>query len=238
MFETFWNVYLYQPLFNVLIWIYNNWTSHNLGWAVIYLTVALRVVLLPFTLIEERDKIKNMELMEEIRRLHKGYQNDPILKKEEIRKTLRKRKVRPWARVFELGIQLLVLVLLYQVFLHGIQGDRVFKTLYSWVNFPGPINTIFYGFQLGKRHDILWAGLVGLFLWTEIYVDYTSHKLKPTKADLFYFILFPFFVAWLLWILPMVKSLFVLTSLLFSVVVHQLMKGFMLGKPKPAGGHH
>ena len=61
-FSQFWNVYLYQPLFNFLIWIYNNWTNMNFGWAVVYLTLILRFVLLPFTLINERNRVRNAEI--------------------------------------------------------------------------------------------------------------------------------------------------------------------------------
>lgn len=230
MFETLWTTYLYQPLFNVLIWIYNNLTPLNLGWAVVYLAILVRVVLLPFTIMEERNKIRNLRLVEAVKEIERGYKSDHILKKEEIRKVLKKRKVQPWLTVIVLGAQLLVLVLLYQVFLQGITGERVFRTLYSWVNFPGKINTVFFGFDLGTRHDIVWSGAVGVFLFLEIYLNFRINRLRVTQADLLYLILFPLFVWWLLWILPMVKSLFVLTSLLFSVLVHQFMKMTMFKK--------
>jgi membrane protein insertase Oxa1/YidC/SpoIIIJ len=60
-----------------------------MGWAVIYLTISLRIVLLPFTLISERNRMKNQELEQEIERIDKEFQKDPILKKEEIRNTLK-----------------------------------------------------------------------------------------------------------------------------------------------------
>ena len=46
---------------------------------------------------------------------------------EEIRKIMKKNMVSPWAKVMSLGFQLLVLVLLYQVFIRGITGERVIK---------------------------------------------------------------------------------------------------------------
>src|SRR3989344_3865333 len=134
MFEALWNTYLYQPLFNTLIWIYNNFTAQNFGWAVVYLAILVRVVLLPFTIMEERNKIRNLRLVDAVKEVERGYKSDPILKKEEIRKVLKKRKVQPWLTVVVLGAQLLVLVLLYQVFLQGITGERVFRTLYSFVD--------------------------------------------------------------------------------------------------------
>lgn len=223
---------LYQPLFNALIWIYNNWTEMNLGWAVVYLTLFLRIALLPFTIIDERDKAKNEALVEDLRRVEKGYKNDPVQRKEEVRKILKKRKVRPWAKATVLGVQLLVLVLLYQVFIAGITGERVARTLYPSVDHPGVINTEFYGFDLGTRHDWAWAGAVALWLMAEVYVGLRKRKTEFTKTDLTYFLLFPAAVFFALWWLPMVKSLFILTSMLFSVIVGGFLG--LLFKPRKA----
>lgn len=232
MLDIIWNDFLYKPIFNTLIWLYNNWAHQNLGWAIVYLTIGLRLFLLPFTLIGERNKIKNMSLAEDIKRLEKDYHHDPILKKQEIRKVVKQRKIRPWTSVISLGVQLLVLVLLYQVFVQGITGERILKILYSWINFPGSMNNNFYGFHLGERHTIIGPGIVGLFLLVEIYLDYKKRKPSLSQSDLFYFILFPLVSFFLLWWLPMVKSLFILTSMIFSVIVHQFMK--LLFKPAKA----
>ncbi|HYE60235.1 MAG TPA: YidC/Oxa1 family membrane protein insertase [Candidatus Kapabacteria bacterium] len=239
MFGTFWHDFLYQPLFNLLIYVYSNWTNFNFGWAVIYVTILLRLALLPFTLVTERDKIKNQELAAEIHRVEKQFHNDQVIKKDEIRKILRKRKVHPWAKIVVLGMQLLVLILLYQVFLRGITGEKILKILYPSIDFPGKINTMFYGFDLGEPHNILWAGLVWIFLFGEIYLDYRKSKPKLRKSDLLYFIFFPTGVALLLYMLPMVKSLFVLTSMVFSVIIYQFSKMLFKDKPKPtAAAHH
>ncbi len=232
MLEIIWNDFLYRPLFNGLIWMYNNWTDQSLGWAVVYLTIALRTLMLPITIIGARNKARNQELVEELRQVEKEYHKDPILKKQELRKRIKARRIKPWTSVVSLGIQLLVLVLLYQVFWHGITGEKIIKILYDFVNFPGSINTNFYGFDLGATHDIIWAGFVGLFLLTEIYVDYKRRKPKLSQADLFYFLLFPLATAIVLWILPMVKSLFILTSMVFSLVVRQFTNLMFKSKPK------
>src|SRR3989344_3184026 len=206
---TIWNDFLYTPLFNLLIWIYNGWADGNLGWSVIYLTVILRTVLLPFSLINEYNKTKNEALYREIKEIEKVYQNDDILKKQEIRQAMKKRRVQPWAKAVVLGIKALVLVLLYQSI--------------AW---PGVINTNFYGFELGMTHDIIWSGIVGIFLLVEIYINLRRFKGGIERKDLTYFILFPTFIFILLWIIPMVKSLFILTSLIFSVVVGNIARLF------------
>ncbi len=234
MFGTIWHDFLYQPLFNVLIWFYNNWADQNLGWAVVYLTIMLRLVLLPFTIVTENTRIKNEELYEDVKRVDHEFKKDQVLKKEEIRKILKKRKVHPWAKSIVLGVQLLVLILLYQVFLRGITGEKMVKILYESVDFPGKINTIFYGFDLAQVHDYIWSGVVAIWLGLEIY--FALSKRKAHMADLVYFVFFPAFVFLALWWLPMVKSLFILTSMLFSAILHQFMK-LLYSKPKAKGSH-
>lgn len=232
MLFEFWNEFLYRPLFNFLIWMYNNWTEGNMGWAIVCLTVFLRLALLPFTIIAERNKIRNRVLVDEIKRIEKGYQKDPILKNQEIRRVLKDKRIRPWSSVISLGAQLLVLLLLYQVFMRGIAGERVriLRLLYDFVDYPGTINTLFYGFELNATHDWFWAGLVMVFLMLYIYGEYHQYKVKLTKGDLAYFLLFPILTFMVLYYLPMVKSLFVLTSLVISLVIHVLVVAFF--KPK------
>jgi len=140
-------------------------------------------------------------------------------------KIMRKNRISPWAKAITLGIQLLVLVLLYQVFIRGINGDRVVKILYPWIDFPGKINTNFYGFEVGKLHDSIWAGIAALYLFVSIYID--NRKVKhwePSKATFLF--LFPLFTFGALWILPMVKSLFILTTMIFSDTISLLRKIF------------
>jgi len=217
-----WNELFYRPLFNFLIWMYNNWTSQNMGWAIVYLTVFLRIALLPFTISAERGKLKNKELVDELKRIEKGYKKDPILKNQEIRRALKNKKIRPWSSAISLSIQLLVLVLLYQVFMSGLAGKQVeiLKLLYDFVDFPGRINTLWYGFELEEPHSIVAGMAVMAFMMVYIYSEYHKFKVKLTKGDLAYFLLFPLGTFIVLYYLPMVKSLFIFVSLAFSAIVH------------------
>ncbi len=230
MLATVWHDFLYQPLFNALIWLYNNVTDKNLGWAVVYLTITLRIILLPFTFVTERNRIKDDDLGKEVGQITKDTHMDPITRKEEVRKILKKRRVSPWSKFIVLGVQVLVLILLYQVFLRGITGEKIAKVLYPVIDFPGKINVMFYGFNLGEFHTIIWPGVVALWLLVEIYIGYRHKKDGLNKADLAYFLLFPAFSFFALWLLPMVKSLFILTSMAFSVIIHWF--SILIFKPK------
>ncbi|MCB9799009.1 YidC/Oxa1 family membrane protein insertase [Candidatus Nomurabacteria bacterium] len=219
MFADIWFSYLYQPIFNLLIWVYNNWTDQNLGWAVVYVTVFLQVALLPFSLINARNTVINREIAEDVKRISKEFNNDPVQRKEEIRKILKRRNYSPWSKTFYLGIQAVFLILLYQVFIDGIQGKHVVELLYKSVDFPGAINTDFYGFDLGQTHTLVWPAIVVALIYIEIYFDFRKRSGKLKKTDLTYFLLFPTVVLVTLYVLPMVKSLYVLVSMLLAIVI-------------------
>lgn len=232
MFSTFWHIFLYQPVFNALIWIYSNITNFNLGWAVVWLTIFLRIILLPLTFISVRDANRQEKAREEAEKAARAFKNDPIARKEEIRNIMKKNHVSPWAKMLTLGLQLLVLVLLYQVFLGGITGQKMYKNLYPSVDFPGKININFYGFDIGRQHDVFWAGIVAIYLFANIlWGNRFSKKWDSSKAA--YLILFPLFTFTALWILPMVKSLFILTSMLFSDII-SIARYIIMPKKKSA----
>lgn len=230
--NALWEIYLYQPLFNGLIWLYNNVADQNLGWAIVYLTLIIRFALLPFTILTERNQLRNDELNAEIKKLNQEMANDPVAKKQAIRALLKKKKIYPWTKAVTLGIQGLVILLLYEVFTQGTSGERIIKTLYPFIEFPGKINTMFFGFDINATHTFFWPGLIALWLAAEIYIELKKDGMI-TKAELWYFIFFPLFTFALLWWLPLVKSIFVLTSMVFSVIVHQITLLFVKKKSEP-----
>ena len=216
MLATLWHDFLYTPLLNLLILLYNGPAFGHLGFAIIYLTIISRIVLLPFTVVSERSKMLYDKLAEKIDRIEHDFKNDPVQKKEIIRQVMREHRVSPWAKVLVLAGQALILVLLYQVFIGGINGKL--SDLYSWVSKPDFINTVFMGYDLGVR-SLFWSGLVGVILFLEIYSDQKSQGNPITRSDVFYQLFFPLVVFLILWALPMAKSIFILTSLIFSFLV-------------------
>ncbi len=229
MIVDIWNNILYQPVFNALIFIYNNWTDHSLGWSIVYLTVILRLVLLPLAILHLTRAKRNQELTDEVKELEVQYKNDLVLRKQEIRKVLKNRHVNPWAKALSLGIQGLMLVLLYEVFLGGITGRKMIDLLYSFIDFPGSIDSMFYGISLGARYTLLWPIITAILLFLENYLEIKKKKKKFNKKDLNYLVLFPFSIFVLLWMLPMAKSLFVFTSMIFSIIVNPIL-AFIFGQ--------
>ena len=222
-----WLNWLYIPVFNALIWLYNGWAKENLGYAVILLTIGLRLVLLPLSIISEKNKVKYRILVAKVAELEKSFKNDSVTLKVKIRELFKKNKVNPWAKILVLGIQALMLVLLYQVFIGGLARYKL-NILYPSIERPEVINTEFYGFELGVR-DWRWPASVAIVLFLENYLE--QRKRKTTRGEQLYAIFFPLMTFFVLWALPMVKSVFILTSLAFSYIL-SMFKGRFASEKK------
>lgn len=211
-----WHNFLYLPLLNTLIFLYNGPAFQNLGVAIIFLTLGIRFLLLPFSIISEFKEGLYKKLAHEANLIKQAYKDDPVLQKQEIRELLRKHKVSPWAKAIVLGVQAVVLVILYQVFIGGMKFSQ--PTFYSWVIAPDFVNTNFLGFDLARR-SILWPFLVAAFLYLEIVWEQRLRRGFLMSSDLVYRFFFPLMSFIVLAVLPMAKSVFILTSLLFSVII-------------------
>lgn len=214
----FWFSILYQPVFNLLVWIYNNLTAGNMGYAVVAMTVMLRLCLLPLSIISERDVNRQKKVEMEAFSAARAFKNDPVAQKEEARRIIRLYRVSPWAKVTSLLIQGLVFFLLYQVFVGGMMGDRTVNVLYEGNNLVGKVNIDFYGFNISRTHDWVWPGICALYLFISIFIEEFGRK-DMDKSELYFLFLFPGFVFLFLYSLPMVKSLFILTSMMFSDIL-------------------
>ncbi len=192
--------------------------------AVIILTILLRLVMLPLTVISEKGKGKYMELDKKVTSILDDRYTDPVKKREIIRDLLRKNSVSPWAKSITLAIQGVVLVVLYQVFMGGINMHK-FENLYSWVYVPDYVNTVFFGFDLGQR-SIYWSAIVAIILFLEIKFEQDGRKSILQNSEVVYRYAFPFFTFLILYYLPMVKSLFILTSIIFSFIVMAVVSKF------------
>ncbi len=229
MIFDFFQIILYEPLFNLLVWIYNDYTVQNFGWAVIYMTIGLRVAMLPISFIDERNKLRYSMLEKRIDSIQRDFHKDPVGERERVRGLMREFGVSPWAKTLSLLIQGLIFVVLYWVFIRGVNSAQIGAFLYSFVDHPGIISTDFFGFNIAENSAI-WSGIVGLLLFVGISFEQKGEKVS--KSDMYYRILFPLAVFLFLWYLPMVKSLFFLTSISFSYMLVILRKIF-IKKPKP-----
>ena len=134
--------------------------GHDLGFAIIALTILVRVILTPFTHKALFTQQKVRELEPHIAKIKEDLKDK---KEEQARKIMdlyRQHGINPFSGFLMLFIQLPLLIALYWVFSKNftdIQGD-----LYSFVSFPDKVNTMFLWIFDLTRRSIIFAFAAGL----------------------------------------------------------------------------
>jgi len=180
------NALLSQPLFNGLIFFYK--LFGNLGWAIIFLTILIRLLMIPLTLPSLKAASKLKEIAPEIERLKKKYANDKQgFAKAQI-ELYRKYGINPASGCFPQIIQLVILVALYQAFTRVLRPDgnmavKINEFLYPFLRLPAEtvVNTRFFYLELTKPDVFRLSGfsfpLPGLFLLAAALVQFISSKM-------------------------------------------------------------
>lgn len=144
---------LYRPLLNLLVGITNVLPTHNVGLAIILVTLLVRLLLLPSSLHHAKQMRANQGKMQdvkkEIEKAKKKHKGDKAKEAEETMRIYREAGVNPASGCLPLLIQLPVLIALYRVFLNGLSPE-VYTSLYSFVMEPGALQTVLFGIPLNE----------------------------------------------------------------------------------------
>ncbi len=149
------HTFLYDPLFNGLIFLYNTVAFKDLGIAIILLTIIIRVILYPLFY----KSFKNQTIMQKLQPTLQQIQHDHKENKEEQARRMmalyREHQVNPFSSFFLIFLQLPVLIALYQVFSSGIT-DAALSGLYSFVTNPGQLTHSLLGLiDLEKKNIVI-----------------------------------------------------------------------------------
>ncbi len=157
---------LYQPLFNLLVWLYDVLPGGDIGVAIIVLTIIIKVILLPLTIKSMKSQKALQGLQPKIDALKKEYGD----KKDEMAKAMMalysKEKVSPFSSCLPMLVQLPILFALYRVLRDGLDSVGLETWLYPFVANPGFIDPVFIGLvDLSSRSIPLAvaAGIVQFF---------------------------------------------------------------------------
>jgi len=131
---------IYQPLFDVLILFYD-WLG-DFGFAVIALTVAIRILLYPLAAKAIRVQKATTRIQPQMKDIQKKYKDDKEKQALEMMALWRENKINPLSGFLLLLVQIPVLWGLYRVFWDGFK-DESLAMLYGFVPNPGSVDPMF-----------------------------------------------------------------------------------------------
>ncbi len=135
---------LTQPLFNLLVFLYNLVPGHDFGVTIILITLIIKFALFPLSLQSIKSQKALQDLQPKMDELRKKYKDDQQKQSAELMKLYSEHKVNPLSSCLPLLIQLPILIALYQVFNFGFHAENL-SSLYSFVHNPGALSTTLLG---------------------------------------------------------------------------------------------
>ncbi len=139
---AFFNTYLYLPTLSSLVFIYNTVAFHDLGLAIVFLTIAVRIVLFPVFYKGAKDQALMQRIQPHIKKIQLDHKDDKEMQAKEMLNLYKKYKLNPFSGILLLFLQLPVFIVLFQVFSKEL-STGVFAT------------TTFLGFSLGSKGFVL-----------------------------------------------------------------------------------
>lgn len=176
--ELFHNV-LSVPIFNLLVFLYNVLPGGDIGFAIIALTVLIKLILWPFMSQSLRSQKALQELQPKIEELKTKHGDDREALAKAMMGLYQREKVNPLASCLPLLIQLPILIALYRVLLAGF-GEETLAELYGFVSNPGEINHVFFGVIDLSVASLYLAILAGYFQFMQTRMLIT--KRPPTAV--------------------------------------------------------
>jgi YidC/Oxa1 family membrane protein insertase len=150
----------YQPILNLLVFLYNTVSFQDLGIAIILLTILIKLILWPLGQQSIKSQKSLQDLQPKIEDLKKKYVGDKVGLSQATMALYKEHKINPFSSCLPLLVQLPFLFAVYQVFRDGL-GNKL-DLVYPFIYKPEIINSISFGFlDLGKPNVYL-AVLAGL----------------------------------------------------------------------------
>ncbi len=173
-------VLFYQPILNLLVFLYNVIPGNDIGVAIVVMTVAIRLVLMPLS----KQSIKSQKSMQDIQpkvnEIKKKYANNKEEMGRQMMALYKEEKVNPFSSCLPLLIQLPFLWAVFKVFRDGLNGGSL-DLVYGFIARPEIINPISLGFIDLSRPNVCLAVLAGLAQFWQ--VKMLSRTKPQVKAE-------------------------------------------------------
>ncbi len=147
-------IIFYQPILNLLVWLYNIMPFNDFGAAIIALTIVIKLVFWPLGRKAIKSQKALQDLQPQIEEIKRQYADDKAGSSQAMMALYKNNKVNPFSSCLPLLIQLPFLWAVYRVFSDGLANNL--DLVYSFIHRPEVINTFSFGFlDLSKPNTYL-----------------------------------------------------------------------------------
>ena len=141
IFETL----FYQPILNLLVYLYNIVPGNDLGIAIIFLTIIIKVLLWPLSKQALESQKRLQELQPEMEKIKKENKDNKEALGRAMMELYKEKSINPFSSCLPLLIQLPFLFAVFKVFREGFENGSL-NLVYPFIEKPELINSISLGF--------------------------------------------------------------------------------------------
>lgn len=184
---TLFDAIVYQPLLNVLIFLYNVIPGQDFGIAIIATTILLKSLMIPLSKKQIESQRKMQELQPKIKEIQAKNKDNKEKQTKELLELYKKNKANPFSGCLPLIVQLIFLIGIYRILFNisaaGLVVDNI--QLYSFVENPGNINHFFLGIADLSKPNIYLAVMAATaqFFQTKVLLDNQAKKDNKDKKE-------------------------------------------------------
>jgi YidC/Oxa1 family membrane protein insertase len=221
--------YLYHlifkyPILNVLIYFYQTIAFHDLGIAIILVTLVIRLILYPFFHTGAKQQMLMQRIQPHVKKIQEEHKGDREKQAAALMALYKEHGVNPFSSIILLVIQLPILLALYRIILYELAGGVALAGLYPFVPAPQTINAMFLG-VINLLKPNIWLVLIAaaaqfiqarLAIWKNPTVNATPSTAEKMARQMAY--VAPIITIVIFYSLPAAVGLYWIVSSVFSVI--------------------
>ena len=217
------HIILKWPLLNLLVFLYETAAFHDLGLAIILMTLLIRFVLFPFFHKGAKQQILMQRIQPKAKKIQEMHKDDREKQTKALMELYKEHGVNPLSSIFLLLLQLPILLALYRIFLYGLGGTGQIAGLYSFIPQPGAINATFLGIVNLAAPSILLVVIAAIlqFFQARLAIYKPPDGTPPSQAQKLagqMAFIGPLVTLFIFYRLPSAVALYWVVSSLFSII--------------------
>jgi len=168
---------IYRPLFNLMVWFYNIMPGHDIGVAIVLMTLFMRLLLYGMNSKSIKSQKQLQEIQPKIKEIQQKYKEDKETQAKKLMELYQKNKINPLSGCLPLLIQLPILIALYQVFMNGFKDASLSMLYQGYVYNPGHLDPVSLNFVDLSVPNTYLAFIAGILQY------YQTKMLMGTKKE-------------------------------------------------------
>lgn len=175
-------LFFYQPVLNLLVFLYNIVPGKDLGIAIVLLTIIIKLLLLPLSKQSIKSQKALQDLQPKVNELKRKYANNKEEMGKKMMELYKQNKVNPFSSCVPLLIQLPFLFAVFKVFRDGFKNGAL-DLVYPFISRPDYINSVSLGFIELSKPNIVLAVLAGIAQFWQTKMMMTKRTSAQVKGS-------------------------------------------------------